>query len=375
MKKVLIVSVSILAALVLILAGLFFWKGGHHALVVADALEEWLEADAADQTLSVQFSRPGFYVDSHTEQLRSKVDGWTLTANTFWTEYGDAPIFGLTAGGVTAYLRRDILYMDTGRAYALPDLSPLSDQMGRLAAGLLLFGRVTKSSDTYTLTMDAEELRLELSVTMDQTIRTMSLSAELGDGTAVQANLTPKEPQSHTIPQPVADAMVLAQMERPMSLSEPIEMLLPALDDLLPLTGKLELGIASGVLELSESVDLAIDTENVSLSRGGILVDLSVDFGDLSPAALGLLALRNGTFSRQADEVTVFITLPGDATAALAEALVPQAADLDITFEDSSLRLSISGGSLTGASITANGSVPFLFAAIPLTFSATLTVT
>lgn len=371
MKKVLIV----LLVLVLCLAGLFFWKGGHHALAVSQVLEEWLDADSADQTLTLQFAKAGFDADDTADLIRPRVDQWTVTADTFWTEYADDEVFGVSAGGMTAYLREGILYMDTGRAYSLPDLSALSSSMRRLAAGLLLYGRITQNGDTYNLTMETGELDLSASLTADRTLRMLTLMAAFADGTTVRATLIPTAPQPHPIPQSVADAMVLANMERPMSLTEPMEVLIPTLQDLLPLTGDLELGISSGILKLNETVSLTVDRQKASLSRGGIQVDLTADPGSLSPAALGLLALRNGSFSRLGDLTTIAITLPGDATAALAQALVPQAKGLDITFEESSLELTIAGGQLTGAAIRAGGSVPFLFTTIPLTFTANLTVT
>lgn len=371
MKKCLIM----LLLLVLVLSGLFFWKGGHHAMVVSEILEEWLDADTADQSLTLQFTNAGFYVDDTADLIRPKVDQWTLTADTFWTEYADDAVFGVSAGGMTAYLREGILYMDTGRAYSLPDLSPLRSSLRRFAAGLLLHGRITKNGDTYNLTMETEELDLSASLTSDRTVQTLSVMAALPDGTAVHATLVLKAPQPHPIPQSVADAMVLAKMERPMSLSEPLEFLLPALEDLLPLSGSLELGIASGILEISETVDLSLSGEKVSLSRRGILVDLPLDLSNLSPAALGLLVLRSGTFTCQGDTMTVSLSIPGDATAQLTEALVPQAAGLGIAFQESTLMLTITGGRLVQASIAADGSVPFLFTAIPLTFSANLTVT
>ena len=48
MKKVLIVVL----ALTLLLGGLFFWKGGHHAIVLSEMVEEWLDEDTADQSLT-----------------------------------------------------------------------------------------------------------------------------------------------------------------------------------------------------------------------------------------------------------------------------------------------------------------------------------
>ena len=372
MKKAMIV----LLVLVLLLAGFFLWKGGHHAIILADALEEWLDADAADQTLTLQLQIPGFTAGEATGRVDPQVRQWTLTADTFWTEYADDEVYGLTSGGISAYLRRGVLYMDTGRAYALPELSGLSASARRLAAGLLLYGRITKSGDAYTLTMETGELDLTASVTLDRTIRSITVSASLPDGQSLHAVLTPKAPQPHPIPQPVADAMVLARMEPPMSLSEPLELLIPALEHLLPLSGELELGISSGILAMSENVDLTIDDGKVSIARGGILMDvkLPADFSELSPAATALLVLRSGIFTRLGDDTQVSLSIPGDTTAALVEALIPQAAGLGITFGESTMVLTISSGRLNAASITAGGTVPFLFTTIPVDFSANLTV-
>ena len=371
MKKYLI----LIFVLILVLSGIFLWKGGHHAIFLSDALEEWLDADQADQSLTLQFSRGGFYTDDAAGQVRPKVDQWIVTADTFWTEYGDDEVYGLTVGGITAYLRDGVLYMDTGKAYALPDLYKWSAQARRLALGILLHGRVTKNGNTYHLRMETGELELSASVTVDRTIQNLTVQAVLPDEAVLHATLTPKTTQSHPIPQPVADAMVLAQMERPMSLWEPLEILLPAMEDLLPLSGQLELGIASGILELSETVELTIRDGNVSIARSGIQMDLSADLSRFSPAALGLLALRSGTFTQQEDLATVELSIPGDATAALTESLIPQAAGLGITYDDSTLTLSISNGQLTGAAIKAGGSVPFLFTTIPVSFTANLTIT
>ena len=370
-------SLMVLLALVLLLTGLFFWKGGHHAIAVSQILEQWLDADAADQTLILQVMEGGFSVDPATGRIEPQVEQMTLTANTFWMEYADEEVFGLTTGGATAYLRRDILYMDTGRAYSLSGLSDLRAQMRNLAAGLLLYGRITKHADTYNLTMDTQELSLSVSITADKALQSVTLSAVLSDDTAVSATLTPRATRSHPIPQAVTDAMVLAQMERPMDLSGPLEVLLPALQDLMPLTGKLKLGISSGILSLSEEVDLTISGGRVSLARGGIAVDVSLpdSIPALSPVTAAILALRSGNFTREAEVTTVTISIPGDATADLTESLIPQAAGLGIDFEESTLVLTITSGKLTAADISAGGSVPFLFTTIPVSFTANLSVT
>lgn len=366
MKKVMIV----LLALAMAAAGLFFWKGGHHAMAMADLLEEWLDADNADQVLTVQVATPGFKTDSDTGRIEPQVRQWSLTADTFWTEYADDQVFGLTAADAAVYLRDGTLYADTGRAYSLPDLS---GKLRELCIGLLLYGRVTKTTDTYHIAMDREDLELHISVTADRAIQAISVMAVLPDDTAVRVSVTPKTPLSHPIPQPVADAMVRAMMEPPISIREPLEVLLPALDALLPLNGDLELGVSCGILELSETVQLTADGKKAAITRDGVTIELALP-GDLSPAAAALLLLRDGEFTRMEDGAELSLDLSGASTTALLEALVPQATGLGITMDGSTLTLRITQGQLTGAFMAAEGSVPFLLTTIPVTFRAELTV-
>ena len=98
MKKALIV----ILALLLLLTGLFFWKGGHHAIVLAEHLEEWLDEDNGDQRLTLMLVKPDITVDDKG-QVKPEIRQMSLNADTFWTEYADLPLFGLTAQGVTAY--------------------------------------------------------------------------------------------------------------------------------------------------------------------------------------------------------------------------------------------------------------------------------
>ena len=97
MKKVLIV----ILALTLLLGGLFFFKGGHHAIALSEMVEEWLDEDTADQSLTLMVSIPGVRVDGKGT-ARPHIQQYSLNADTFWTEYADQPLFGLTAEGLTA---------------------------------------------------------------------------------------------------------------------------------------------------------------------------------------------------------------------------------------------------------------------------------
>ena len=370
MKKVMIV----LLTLSVIAAGVFFWKGGHHALAMAEILEEWLDADNADQLLTVQVQTPGFETDASTGRIEPKVRQWSLSGDSFWTEYADRRIFGLCVQGITAYTDGRTLCMDSGQAYSLPELSVLRQKAERLVMGLLLHGRVTKSGDTYRLVMDTDELELDVSVTADQVVQAASVIAIMHDGTAVRISLTAKEPTLHPIPLEISDTMVHSVMEPPMSIMEPLEVLLPAFENLLPLEGDLDLGISCGILELSETVRLAVSDGNATITRDGIIIDLTLpgEVSELSPAAAALLLLRDGQFTLKEDTADLSVSLSGDTTSALLEALVPQAAGLGITLESSTLSLQIHDGRLASAAISADGAVPFLITTIPVTFSAVL---
>ena len=157
MKKLLIV----LLTLVLIVAGVFFWKGGHHALFLADALEDWLGEDDGAAAVTLQLP-----------QLE-------LTAQGSWREYADRTMYVLDADGVAVYVHEGIVYLDNGRAYALPDLTGLVTPVRELLSGLVLYGRVTGSDDSYTISMDTDDLKLQASIIADPAVRDLKIRAIL----------------------------------------------------------------------------------------------------------------------------------------------------------------------------------------------------
>ena len=371
MKKLLI----IILVPVLILGGLFLWKGGHHAIVLADRMEQWLDADESTQSLTLMVQKPGISVDENG-QAKPEVHQMTLNANTFWTEYADRPLFGLTAHGVTAYTDGKTIYMDTGKAYALPDLSEFRSSARKLAWGLLLHGRVTKKDDTYQVTMEHRDMELSADITIDGEVRSVIIVAVLPDDTAVQAFLTALPPEDHPIPQTVADAMVRAKMEPPMALTELLEVLIPALEALLPLEGELTLSVESGILKLSEDVLLRVDAEKAELERKGVAmaIELPSAPGALEPLPAALMLLRHGEFILDGSSARIEIGLPSETTGAICTALVPQSENLGIAFDESQAMLSIDGGRLSAVTLTAGGEVPFLVTTIPLSFHAELKI-
>ena len=371
MKKVLIV----ILALVLVLGGLFFWKGGHHAIFLSEIMEEWLDEDTADQSLTLMLMKPDITVDDKG-QVKPEVRQMTLNADTFWTEYHDRPLFGLTAQGMTAWTDGKNLYMDTGKAYALPELSQARKDLRTLAVGMLLHSRVTKQNDTYSLTMKTEELELYVDIIADTRVQAVNLTAILPDDSCVQLSLAPKSAVSHPVPQEVADAMVHAKMEPPMGIREPLELLLPALEGLIPLEGDLTLGVESGILKLEERVRLRLSSEKAELERKGVIVtlDLPIDTAALEPLGAALLLLRNGDFLVSGRDAEIKVTLPPETTGQLCAALVPEIGNLGITFGESKAVVSIQDGALSTVTLSAAGEVPFLVTTIPLSFHAELNI-
>ena len=371
MKKFLTASL----VLVLILGGIFFWRGGHHALALSGAVSNWLESDSTSQELHLAYRHQNFVFNEETGQVKQQSDQWELSADSFWTEHGDERIFGLSAEGITVYTDGHNLYLESGKAYALPELPELHKSLKRLTTGLLLYGRVTKAGDCYQVSMKTKELNLTAVVTVDATVQRISISADFPDGTSVSGTMTQKQNTPAQLPQPVTDSINLSRTQRPTSLTEPLEALLPAMDGLLPLSGDLKLSISCGILELSETVQLAVSESKAVLTRDGRSMDLALPdlFSELPPVALAALILQEGEFTQMDDGALFSLTIPADAATGLLGDLVPQAADLGITLGQSWLSLWITAEGLTCVRLSSEGSVPFLFTTIPVEFSAELT--
>lgn len=372
MKKLLCVIIVLL----LLAAGLFLWKGGHHALALAQILNEYLDIDDAAQSVTVLMQIPGARVDPETDQVQPHVAQYRFDCETFLTEYADRPFLGLTAVGASAYTDGRILYMDTGKAYTLPELSGLRKSARKLTVGMLLKGRVTKHGDVYAVSVEDDGWKLHADFTVDSSLRSVTANVVLPGDAAVTVSITPAAPVPHPIPQPVLDAMVRAKMEPPVPLTEPLQMLLPALDNLLPLQGDLTLGVECGILDLSESAVLHMDGETVRLERNGVTTELTLPGGasNVNPAALALLLLRNGSFIREGNIGRFDISIPADTTNALCTALVPQLSDLGIRFGESRSVLTIEDAAIRSVVMTAGGEVPFLITTIPVAFRAELLI-
>ena len=372
MKKLLCVFLVLL----LLAAGLFLWKGGHHALVLGQILDDYLDADDATQSVTVLVQIPGARVNPEGGKLQSHVAQYRFDCDTFVTEHADRTVLGLTAAGASAYTDGKILYMDTGKAYTLPELSGLQKYARKMAMGMLLKGRVTKHGNIYTVSMEQGEWKLHADLTADNCLRAVTANFVLPGDAAVTVSMTTMPPVPHPIPRAVLDAMVHAKMEPPIPLMEPLQVLLPALEDLLPLEGKVTLGVECGILNLSESAVLYLDGETARLERNGVRAELELPGGTsgINPAALSLLLLRSGSFTQEGNTARFDLSLPADTTNALCTALVPQLSDLGIRFEESHATLTTEDAALSSVTMTAEGEVPFLITTIPVTFRAELRI-
>ena len=161
-----------------------------------------------------------------------------------------------------------------------------------------------------------------------------------------------------------------------MNIRKPLELLLPALEELLPLEGDLTLGIESGILKLEETVKLRLSSEKAELERKGVIVtlDLPVEPATLEPLGAALLLLRNGDFLIDGSDAQIHVTLPPEATDQLCAALVPELGNLGFTFGESKAVASIQDGKLSAVTLSAAGEVPFLATTIPLSFHAELKI-
>jgi hypothetical protein len=170
--------------------------------------------------------------------------------------------------------------------------------------------------------------------------------------------------------------MVHAKMEPPMDIREPLELLIPALEGLLPLEGDLTLGVESGILKLEETVKLRLSSEKAELERKGVIVtlDLPVEPATLEPMGAALLLLRNGDFLISGRDAEIKVTLPPETTGQLCAALVPEIGNLGITFGESKAVVSIREGKMSQITLNAAGEVPFLVTTIPLSFHAELNI-
>ncbi len=352
MKKLLICLLLLLALPV----GLFFWKGGHYALELAPKLAAALDSPTALQHLECTLNG----------------DDTRLTADITWQPHGSGRIYGLADQGV--YVHGNVLILDNGRSYSLPRLQADND-MRRAVFGILAYGRIVKDGDEYLLTAQAEGLELKLSITAGKTVTAASGSFRYKN-TAIQGSVTSLPTEPRDIPAAVEDAIVLATMEPPPDLEDALKALVPALEQLKDLEADVSLGVACGVLNLEETVQVAVQNGTALITREGmeLEIDLPGILETVEPIPAAVAILRAGEFSQEGDIASFRLALPEGTAGDLCTEAVPQLAELGVRFSDAAAELAISEGRLQTITLTANGKVPFLITEIPITFQAVFSV-
>ncbi len=346
MKKLLIC----LAILLALPVGWFYWKGGHHALELVNKGSKTLAAQTAAQSLELT------------------VNGTELRTGILWQPQGNGRVYALTDLGV--YVQGDVLFLDNGRAWALPEIRGNED-LQRLIWALAAYGRITKEGDVYHITAQREDWSLQGQFTADNHITAMEVTARLPQ-LQCELRLNEQPQQEHALPPAVQEAMVLAIMERPTSIMEPLKALLPALMQFDDLQAEAALQVECGLLNLEETVAVAVVDHTVLLQRDGVefRLPLPEELEDLSPTAAALGFLRTGEFRREGDLAILRMELPSKAVSELCTGLVPQLTGLGVTFQQAWAELTITDEHLQTIALGTAGTVPFLFTEIPISFRA-----
>ncbi len=345
MKKLL----GMLLVLLAIPVGLFFYKGGHHALALAPKLADWAAQEQGELECALT------------------VGEWALEEQVFWQPQGEARLYGLAERGV--YVREGVLFLDNGRAYTLPKLQG-TDDLRRLAWGILAYGRVTKEGEVYRLQAEADGWAVHAAFVATDRALSIECDLKLPQFTG-KLSVSQLPDQEHPVPEAVLDAIVLAQMEPPVSLEEPLNAIFPALKQLSVIRANVRLGVECGLLNLSEAAELTVENGTAVLTREGVEYRLALpqDWQELSPIAAGLAVLKHGEFRQEGERALFRLALPPEEAAALCQELVPPLAELGLTFDTAYAELCVTAGRLDTVTLTAGGQVPFLITQIPITFT------
>ncbi len=344
---------AVLGVLLLLVTGLFFYKGGYHALAVLPKLEGLLSQDSGSYLAEV-------HVNGDEAVFQSPLQ---------WEGSGEKRIWSLPEYGV--YVQEEILVLDNGKAYEL-EMPELPDN---LLWGLVLHGRMTRGNDgQYAFNAEADGWSLNVRITCPEKVDNADLQLTYPGGT-LGLFLAPEDTPPAPVSQTVRDALVLANMEEPMELSEPLKALTPLME-LDSLAADVTLGVECGLLNLTESARLTVENGNCTVTRQGVEFEIALGENGtaFNPLPLGLALLKYGEYTPTESGAIFQIDLPTAETEAICAQLVPQLADLGLTFNTASATLTVGREKLQSLTLTAGGTVPFLFSDIPIGFTADIQV-
>lgn len=348
----------VLLAAVLIAAGGWLYARGFGGLLTVWRLtRDWAAAEQADFQLTVQ-----------SEEFSLTAEGW-------WDTEPEGRVLYLQVRGFPVYAQNGILATDSGRSYALPEIPITEQNLRELALAALLEGEITKQDSTWHLSLPQEGISLTVWSADDRLSGLQVTCAPVisGKATPLTLSLTAAEPQTHSIPEKIRTALAASD---PPALTEVLEPLISAAADLSArqtLEGALTVAVDCGILTVDETFRAVYDPAKGTLllktEYAEIPVTLPQTETPLSPAVLPMLLLRSGAMT-ETDEGCVWdIALEPELTKELCTALIPELADLDLSFSAMEAQILVRGGAFASASLTAGGEIPFLMTEIPISLT------
>lgn len=411
-KRWLILLIAVLA--VLLAAGIafaiFFLNSGlKDGIQAYQLLKTVTKEDALSMTLEVQADFDGAALDFSARIDRADVDGNCVTR--------------ISQDGRSLYYFDNAVFLENGKAYQVSEVYPNYSELLTKAYELYQRVEITAGKDsgrqTYSITAQNEDasglLEILLPSAADQItgiqIVEVTLIADGSDleqiqfasqGTfsdkafSVDAQLQIKPPVDLEIPEVVQTAITDGTYETGAVLSEDLAALLNAWEDLNSrelLTAGLRLSADCGPLVVSEQLELyrstAYSEPIYSLQKNGYSLYFSGDTvcdrsGRSIPAEQKALAdaaqlldiayqlCLNMDFACSGGVYT--ITLDQHGMQAVAEAIAPEIADLEVCFGDGSLEIILKDGAISSICFSISGSAKVVVADVAVSLDGELQI-
>ena len=341
----------------------------------------------------------------------------------------DPAITRLTRDDLSLYLADDTLYLADGSACAL-GTGGLLDYASLLDASISLYQSVdletekTGDETVYSAALSGEDAQklaamllpsmadgsaalhdVSMSLTAQNgTLSRLAFAAALSDdaGTAITLTLTPQQgtAESPTIPEAVLSAIESGENTSDITMTDDFFRLLHAWQTAFgPDTVSADLRLKADCGPVVLDTTLGLDRQRVdaltvtAIQKGPLTLYLSdgklldpsgnsVDLGtnswansaDLLDVAAQLLFSATASHTEKPGGQDVYtITLDADGMAAVAGAIAPDAASLDIEFTEGTLEIVLNGDSLTSITVSCGGTLRLLLTDTNVSFRAVIT--
>ena len=404
--RIILISAGILL-LVLLAAALILCLTMGDELAVYSLLQEYAGCSELSMTLDVDAEIDGNSLEFSTNIHRTNDDG--------------APMTIIESGDLVLYYTQGAVFLENGTAYGLgsfqADQSQLLDQVTELYQHL----EITKEDSSYTITAEGEDaaaiLQLlipDLSFADTETIL-ISVETESGelsrilfyaDGTLageealpflLSASLTPQPKQELTIPHAVLDASG-GEFEPVCTLDRDLMNLLSGWLTLMnrdTLAADISMRADCGPLVLDETfsytqtttADTVIRsigmagyniyfTEDAVCDKNGNSLSLedtpSVETAKILELAYDLCLSATPSITKT-DAVTLYtLELDAQGMKEIAHTLVPESQNLDLSFHQGTLQVTLCDGAITDLAVACSGSMPLLLQQINISLEANM---